>query len=424
MQQVSDDAFNTIMQDYHLPQNATLAVAVSGGADSMCLLHLLKTWCDASSHPLVALTVNHNLRKEAEKEAERVASWCKALDVPHETLTWQGTKPTSNIQEQAREIRYGMLGEYCKEHGIHHLCVAHHQQDQAETVLIRALRGSGVKGLAAMQGESKRGELILLRPLLSFLPQVIRNTLQVKQQEWIEDPSNQDRRYLRVAVRQFLEGLSGHEERVHHLCRVASQASHAESYIQQALAQEKERCWHIHPEGYITLDIEVFRALHAYARHMLLIEALMVVSGNHDAPRIEDIEHLDSQLQQAELKGVTLHGCFLRGGRRKSDMNVLYVMRELNAVAADMPVTKQACFDGRFMCVYEGKLNKDYTVGVLGQEGWLSIKDKVVPGKIHLPTEVIYTLPVLKALEKVISAPHLGYYEGAESQCFKIELEK
>ena len=127
-----------------------LAVAVSGGADSMALTLLAADWAAARRGSIVALTVDHRLRNESRAEAKQVAAWLAARGIEHKILAWTGEKPSSDVQAAAREKRYELLEDWCRRQGILHLLVAHNLDDQAETFLLRLGRGSGLYGLSGM----------------------------------------------------------------------------------------------------------------------------------------------------------------------------------------------------------------------------------------------------------------------------------
>ncbi|MEX0298215.1 MAG: tRNA lysidine(34) synthetase TilS, partial [Kordiimonas sp.] len=164
-----------------------IAVGVSGGADSLCLMLMTAEYFDVT-----AISVDHGLRSEAADEVEFVARLCHEKNIPHVALRWEGNRPTSNIQATARTVRYDLMRDWCAENNIAYLAVAHHQDDQAETLLLRLARGSGVYGLAAMPGVRGVGRGVsIVRPLLSVPKEVLTSTLRSLKQEWIEDPSNQ-----------------------------------------------------------------------------------------------------------------------------------------------------------------------------------------------------------------------------------------
>jgi tRNA(Ile)-lysidine synthase len=149
-----------------LEKRPHLAVAVSGGADSLSLALFAAAWARKRGGCASALTVDHGLRPEAAAEARRVGRWLRARGIEHRIIAWRGTKPAANIQAAARAARYGLLSAWCARHGVLHLLLAHHADDQAETYLMRLARGSGVDGLAAMAPVHELPSVRVLRPLL------------------------------------------------------------------------------------------------------------------------------------------------------------------------------------------------------------------------------------------------------------------
>jgi len=180
-------------------------VAVSGGPDSLALLLLA-----ASARPgeFEAATVDHGLRPESAAEAKMVADLCEEMDVPHAILAieWD-LPPASAIQEQARAVRYGALAAWMHDRDIGALLTAHHLDDQAETLVMRLNRGSGVRGLAGMRRKSKvpgYPDLTLLRPLLSWRRAELERICSEAGVEPVSDPSNLDERFERVRIRRAL----------------------------------------------------------------------------------------------------------------------------------------------------------------------------------------------------------------------------
>ncbi|WP_119423020.1 tRNA lysidine(34) synthetase TilS, partial [Desertibaculum subflavum] len=190
------------------PGHPDLAVAVSGGADSLALVLLAQGWTAAQGGRLLALTVDHGLRPEAAREALQVKRWLAARGVAHRTLRWRGPKPKANLAAAAREARYALLFAACRRARFRALAVAHHREDQAETFLLRLGRGSGVDGLAAMAPVSERDGIALLRPLLDMPRDRLRAALAAAGQDWIEDPGNADPARARTAVRALLPALA------------------------------------------------------------------------------------------------------------------------------------------------------------------------------------------------------------------------
>ncbi|MBR1544386.1 MAG: tRNA lysidine(34) synthetase TilS, partial [Alphaproteobacteria bacterium] len=182
-----------------------IAVAVSGGSDSMALTILAYNWAITNGVDFTALTVDHNLRPEARQEAETVGKWCEKYEIHHEILTYSGKIPTSNIEAIAREYRYKLLTDYVKSNSIDYLFIAHNQDEQRETFFLNLARGSGVYGLCGMPVVSERLGVKIIRPMLNFTKAEIKEFLTSISQEWIEDPSNTDTKYKRVRIRNLKE---------------------------------------------------------------------------------------------------------------------------------------------------------------------------------------------------------------------------
>lgn len=178
-------------------QNAKIAVAVSGGVDSVTLLY----WLAELKLDVVALHVNHGLRDAADTETEYVSAISKKLNIPCKVFHWTGDKPESNLESVARTVRYKMMTDYCKENGIKVLLTAHQADDQIETFLMNLLRGSGVYGLAAMRCESVRDGVKIVRPLLNVFRSELVEYCDSNNIKYFSDEMNDDEKYTRVRIR-------------------------------------------------------------------------------------------------------------------------------------------------------------------------------------------------------------------------------
>jgi len=185
-----------------------IAVGVSGGADSMAFLSLLQEWCAAHGKILHALSVNHGLREAAKDECAMVEHYCQQYDhVQHQTLQWDDPSNV-RVQEEARRARYDLMGGYCQEKGISHLFLAHHADDQAETVLFRLAKGSGLDGLAGIRNQQGMNGVTLCRPLLDVAKEDLIEFCEVQDIPYIDDPSNDADSFARVRLRQSMDVLA------------------------------------------------------------------------------------------------------------------------------------------------------------------------------------------------------------------------
>ncbi|MBX7527607.1 tRNA lysidine(34) synthetase TilS [Qipengyuania vesicularis] len=178
-----------------------LGVALSGGPDSLALLLLAHA---ALPGRVEAATVDHGLRPESANEASQAAAICEALAIPHAVL--RVTVAPGNLQSEARLARHRALADWAEERGVETLCTAHHREDQVETMLMRLNRGSGLSGLAGIRpaGLAPESDLVVLRPLLSWSRATLEQVVEASEFEAVQDPSNADRAYDRVRMRQAL----------------------------------------------------------------------------------------------------------------------------------------------------------------------------------------------------------------------------
>jgi tRNA(Ile)-lysidine synthase len=181
----------------HKYDGKQLAVGVSGGVDSMCLLY----WLHEIGANIICLHVNHCLRPQADTETEYVKSVCEKLNIPCHIFYWDGEKPVNGLEAAAREARYEMMTDFCHENNIEYLLTAHQSDDQIETFLMNLSRGSGLYGLAAMLPESERNGIKILRPLLEVSRYEIKKYCDDNNIKYFVDSMNSDEHYTRVKIR-------------------------------------------------------------------------------------------------------------------------------------------------------------------------------------------------------------------------------
>ena len=219
-----------------------LVLAVSGGPDSTALLVLAARWAKKRKRApkLVAVTVDHGLRPEAAREASAVKRLARKLGVPHTTVQWSGRKPKSGLQEAARLARYRLLADVARRSGFRHIVTAHTLDDQAETVLFRLSRGSGVAGLAGMARVAPlpaegAEALTLLRPLLHVPKYRLIETLKAAGFSFSDDPSNTDPRFTRARLRALMPALAREGLDARGLYRLAQRMRRAEMSLEFAV---------------------------------------------------------------------------------------------------------------------------------------------------------------------------------------------
>ena len=283
---------------------AGILVAVSGGPDSMALLRLAHQWATASGRPpLSAATVDHGFREGSADEAAQVAGWCAALGVSHAILNWEGAQPRSRIQERARNMRYGLLARHAAELGHDTLLTAHHADDQAETVLFRLVRGSGVGGLAGMSTVTRRGALRHGRPLLDWRKDELIKVCREAGQGFLTDPSNLDPRYARTRMRRLAGTLAAEGLDAPALARLADRARRADAALDFIAKEARQR---------LMLSVEnrstIFDAGGAAALPDEILLRLLAIEiarfGNEGPLRLERMERIADDI-----------ACAIRNGR-------------------------------------------------------------------------------------------------------------
>ena len=314
--------------DLSLFETGKVAVGVSGGADSLALVLVLAELLGKKR--IVALTVDHGLRKESLREANYVAQLMNEYEIEHHILTWEGKKPTQGIEEAARIARYNLIYEWCRQNDVNTLGVAHHLLDQAETFFIRLHRGSGLTGLCGMGAVGAWKDLRIVRPLLDIHPQELREYLQQRNIRWVEDPSNQSDDFLRCRIRKFLPILEEKTgismQRIADTMKVLTKSRDFIRAQVETFIAKYARFW---DEVGVCISLKALRESHEELVYQVLNDLLKKISGKDYTPRAYDVERLVANLTQPNNEnfgGATLSECELFVGQHK-----LWIVREVRS---------------------------------------------------------------------------------------------
>ncbi|MEQ1890796.1 MAG: tRNA lysidine(34) synthetase TilS [Alphaproteobacteria bacterium] len=401
-----------------------IAVAVSGGADSMALLLLTSTWMKAGAQQsgLCALTVDHGLRDGSAAEAQQVADWCQSIGVTHRILHWHGAKPSSDIQAQARRARYSLMSDYCRQHGVRSLLLGHQYEDQAETFLLRLGRGSGVDGLAAMAPSLEWNGVRFLRPLLAYSRQRLQATLLALGQPWIEDPSNQNPRFARVRARGVLTVLEDAGISAARIVGTAHRMRRVRAALEQATAQLMKEAVQWDQAGFAELRLAALFIAPEEIGLRALARILTIVGGQEYPPRLLRLERLFAWLRQNPFTGGrTLSGCRIIPRKDR-----ILIVREPAAIGPEITLSagEAAVWDNRFFVrliqyasVRESKVFTVQPVGVYG----LSQMRGARPGNLP-PRIVSQSVPGLWRGGKLLAAPLLGFTDPASVAAAAFEV--
>ena len=395
-----------------------IAIAVSGGPDSLALCLLADRWAHARGGAAFGLTVDHRLRPESGAEAAQVRRWLAARGITHRTLRWRGARPATGLQEQARAARFALLTGWCRRAGVLHLLLGHQREDQAETVLQRLVRSSGIDGLAAMAPvrlaiEPVGGGVRLLRPLLPVSRDALIATLTRWHQPWIDDPTNRDTRHDRPRLAAALARLGTEGLSADRLAKAAARAAGDRSAMDELCTDLLAACAHPSPAGFVTLDRDILRRAPPALALRALGRAVSMVSGAPYTPRQEQLERLASRLLGENAKAATLGGCRVVPRRNGQ----IVVCREPSAASEICPLApgESALWDRRFVVSLGRSAGTGpFVVRRLGTDGLAQARAMARREGMPLATDCIPApvrpaLPALFDLDGPLAAPHLGF---------------
>ena len=286
-----------------------LVLAVSGGPDSVALMWLMARWQRSlvRGPHLTVVTIDHGLRREAAREARGVKRLAAELGLPHRTLRWRGPKPRTGVPAAAREARYRLLAEAARAVGASHVLTAHTRDDQAETLLMRLLRGSGLAGLSAMASASERDGIVLVRPLLDVPKSQLIATLKRAKIGFADDPTNRDTAFTRPRLRALLPLLAAEGGDIKNLARLATRLARANAAV-EVLADGAERFLRLRDRGDApqagvrSFEASAFAVLPDEVRLRLLLRAINAL-GHEGPAELGKVESLLAALDQAIAAG-------------------------------------------------------------------------------------------------------------------------
>lgn len=318
-----------------------LAVAVSGGRDSLCLALLADQWARERGGKVLAFIVDHGLRPEAAREATATCELLAGHGIGSEVLPWTGPKPSTGLQQAAREARYRLLRDACRRHGLLHLLVAHHADDQAETVAMRAARQSGADGLAGMAALLEWPDVRLLRPLLSVPRSRLSATLRARRIPWIDDPSNVDPRFERARLR--AAGIVAPDQPA----AVDGQRAGEEAQVAEAGVALLE----LDRDGAVALDRSGFVQVPAGLQRRLVSRLVQALGGGDHPPRRDRLDRALARLSGAPARGksgrsqdFTLSGCRFLLRQANSSRRLMWIVCPENGRKGGQPLIPAAFF--------------------------------------------------------------------------------
>ena len=377
---------------------AVVGVAVSGGGDSLALLHLMAEAAPRAGWRIEAATVDHRLRPAAADEALGVAAICASLGIPHQVLVWDSPKGPGNLMDRARRARLRLLAEWAGRRGIGHVALGHTADDQAETFLMGLSRAAGIDGLCGMRPAFREGGVVFARPLLEVPRQTLRSYLAARGLDWIDDPTNDDEAFARVRARRALTTMRPLGITAAKLAAVADHLAMARSAL-DTLTMATARRLVVARGGAIFLDRPGFVAEPAEVQRRLALAALRALTGAGHPPRERELNRV---LWVLTAGGKTT----LRGVLVDSRADQALFRREWRAVA-EVIGAADGLWDGRWRI--DGPWQGDEEIRALGPAGLRACPDWRATG---LTRQVLEVTPAVWRAETLVAAPCAGFGPG------------
>lgn len=396
----------------------TLILAVSGGADSMALMLLAHRWSKISRAPkLIVASVDHGLRADARNEALWVKQQAEATGLEAFVLTWAGDKPSSGVQDAARSARYELLAEFARTYETPAAVVtAHTEDDQAETLLMRLARGSGIDGLAAMAPlrpiDEQEPRVMLARPLLALSGGRLRATLAAADATWIEDPSNDADRFERVRVRKARATLAALGLDNDKLALSARRLARVRLALDAAVdALQRDARLDVHAGAFASFDRDAWLAAPEELRLRLLGRLIADFGGQAEPLRLVQLEALAKRMLLAEFEGATLAGAAIsrRGGEIRLE-------REPGRVPLPTLLLQpgdRGVWDRRFRVASSPQSPGPVDVRALGAAAFAKLRQQLDSTSM-LPASAAAMLPAFWAGEELLAVPHLASAAGPQ----------
>lgn len=407
-----------------------VALAVSGGADSTALMHLVARWMDRTGRPqhcagdrdaVTVVTVDHGLRPESAAEALWVKRRAEELGFSHATLVWPGPKPATGLQEAARAARYELMRRFVTEETalgdwptVRAIVTAHTEDDQAETVLMRLARGSGVDGLSAMQVRACVGGVNVLRPLLATPKARLVATLEASGLSWLADPSNDCARFERVRIRAAREQLASLGLTSEALAASARRLARARDALEAAATDLAKRAdLDVHAGAFATLDRSVVLAAPLDLGVRLMAHLVGLFGGHPEPARLSRVEDLCARLAVQPDGQSTLAGSVVRWSADRDRISVWRESTRGDLPTLDLKAGESALWDRRFHvrlgAAGLGTVHPPATpvaVRALGAEVYARLRRRYAA--LSCPAAAAASLPSFWANGELLAVPHFG----------------
>ena len=385
---LDEEAFSLLMKGF-APFSKKVALAISGGADSMALAFCVKRWAQSDC---IAFIVEHGLRLESAAEAAQVKKQLQRMGIPTEILPWKHGNLPARIEETARKARYRLLTEACRRHGAEDLLIAHHSSDQAETILMRLAKGSGIDGLAGIAPQHVRDGIRLLRPFLSIPKERLIATCNAAHIATVTDPTNASKKYARGRLRKILPLLAAEGLTIESLTTLGLRAREAKDALNHTTQEFLKKAAQVEKGGSLRIDRPALRAAPREIALRALSACLRYIHDDEYPPEHASLSSILDTLIGTDEQARTLYGCIVSPAE-----NRVTILREPAAVREILPLSsgQKVLWDERWL-VTANSTALPATIRALGNPPHELI-DALAPGLRHqIPQgRIRATLPAL-----------------------------
>jgi tRNA(Ile)-lysidine synthase len=394
-----------------------MALAVSGGRDSLALMFLINKWLKNNKFKkdIVVLTVNHQLREESNAECAEVSLIAEGYGFHHKILIWHHGNIKTSIQEKARNARYELMINYLKETRIDTLITGHTLDDNIETFLMRLAKGSGLEGLKSIQTSRNLDGINLFRPLLKVTRDQTTKILVSQNIGWIDDPTNNDEKYERIKIRNNISTLEKLNISKEKLQLTLNRLGRAHEVISNVTDKALREVLHFDNLGYVSLDYDILRAYPHEIIIKVFEKALIYVNGKRVS--LQSLERVCSEVIQTR-KPKTINGCVIY-----TKKNMIHITRENRDIECfNLKVGDYHFWDNRFKICLKS-FNEDFiTIKNLGRSKELKyLCENTIYANI--PMYVLNTLPGGFIKDKLVLMPNIHniYNSGYLDVKFKLQ---
>ncbi len=395
-----------------------IAVANSGGPDSLSLTILLQKFAIKNNFQLISLSVDHGLRKSSSAELKWLAGQLKKRKIKYKILKWKGAKPKSNILLHAREKRYELLIKECEKIDAKYLFTGHHFDDQVENILLRLIRGSGIKGLGSLQEKFKfsKSKITIVRPLLQYPKKSLISFLALENQKYILDPANYNNNFDRSRIRKVSHHLIDEGFDNSRFKRTIRNLIDANKSIDYLITTSIKKFLSIDNYGIFSISLNEFKKLPDEIKFRSISKILKLVGNGKYLPRSNKTLNLLEHIKKNKNKKITVAGCTLL--IKKNKMIILpETSRNLNEQRI---IEKNFIWNEKFRVVMKSNYDNGLVIRYLGCDG----KERL-PKKYRLELidhEHFESYLSIWRQKEVVAVPDIGFNDRKVKSIMKYEI--